>query len=307
MTWLASNALEETHDRRAPPELFEFGKNWSAFLSVLNQQRIAAAEESLQRGLGLADLVGRSFLDVGSGSGLFSLAARRMGARVCSFDQDLQSVACTHELRRRYCPGDPAWRIEQGSVLDEAFMTRLGTFDVIYAWGVLHHTGDLWRALDIVTRSVASGGTLLVALYNDCGRQSARWARLKRLYGRLPRPLKAPYALAVSLPSQLAEFGRAVLAREAGAYLSSWRHPVRDRGMSRWHDIVDWVGGYPYEVARADRVFSFLRERGFDLVGLRLGGGLGCSEYVFERSAGSPAIASAERHGGPARLRPTRT
>jgi 2-polyprenyl-6-hydroxyphenyl methylase/3-demethylubiquinone-9 3-methyltransferase len=135
---------------------------------------------------------------------------------------------------------------------------------------------------------VASGGTLLVALYNDCGRQSARWARLKRLYGRLPRPLKAPYALAVSLPSQLAEFGRAVLAREAGAYLSSWRHPVRDRGMSRWHDIVDWVGGYPYEVATPDEIFDFYHGRGFSLEKMTCGRvGLGCNEFVFRRPPGA--------------------
>jgi 2-polyprenyl-6-hydroxyphenyl methylase/3-demethylubiquinone-9 3-methyltransferase len=303
---VTSGAVVESRSGDATTEpRFEFGQNWARFLSVLSVERIAAAEESLQRSLACGDLVGRRFLDVGSGSGLFSLAARRLGARVCSFDQDPQSVACTRELRCRYCPGDPGWTIERGSVLDEAFMAGLGTFDVIYAWGVLHHTGDLWRALDIVTRRVGPGGALLVSLYNDCGRRSSRWARIKRLYGRLPRPLRGPYALAMSVPSQLAALARAVAAGETRAYVDSWRRAGRDRGMSRWHDIVDWVGGYPYEVARVDRVFSFVRDRGLNLVGLRLGGGLGCSEYVFERPVQAPPDGPAGASGVSPRPTPT--
>src|SRR5918911_286314 len=121
-------------------ERFEFGRNWAKFLALLNEQRIADAENSLRQMLECEDLKGRSFLDIGSGSGLFSLAARRLGARVHSFDYDPHSVACTMELRRRFCPEDAAWTVETGSALDADYLKRLGRFDVVYSWGVLHHT-----------------------------------------------------------------------------------------------------------------------------------------------------------------------
>ena len=126
---------------------FGFGDNWNSFLRVVNDERIEAAAASLAEMLGTHDLNGRRFLDAGSGSGLFSLAARQLGATVYSFDYDRQSVACTAELRRRYFPDDADWIVQEGSVLDTAFLDTLGVFDVVYSWGVLHHTGALWQAI----------------------------------------------------------------------------------------------------------------------------------------------------------------
>lgn len=269
----------------AATERFAFGRNWKKFLSVLDEQRIASAEQSLLRMLGGDNLAGLSFLDIGSGSGLFSLAARRLGARVRSFDYDADSVACTRELKRRYFPADPDWVVTRGSVLDRGFVEALGPFDVVYSWGVLHHTGDLWRALDLSCLPVAPGGRLLVAIYNDAGSQTARWKRIKRMYCRLPEPLRVPFVLAVSAPAEAKALARAIAAGEPGAYVRAWRSSARTRGMSRWHDIVDWIGGYPYEAARADQVFAFCRQRGFVLSGLTTGGGLGCNEFLFERPA----------------------
>src|SRR5262245_45349652 len=122
-------------------ERFAFGKNWQEFLRIIDETRIRQAEDSLAVMLRESTLVGKSFLDIGCGSGLFSLAARRLGARVHSFDFDADSVACADELRRRYFQGDPQWTIEQGSVLDSHYMSALGNFDIVYSWGVLHHTG----------------------------------------------------------------------------------------------------------------------------------------------------------------------
>jgi 2-polyprenyl-3-methyl-5-hydroxy-6-metoxy-1,4-benzoquinol methylase len=269
-----------------PEERFAFGRNWARFLAHLTPGRISAAEESLRQMLQANTLSGRRFLDIGSGSGLFSLAARRLGAEVHSFDYDADSVACTRELRRRYFPGDPLWQVEQGSALDEQYMRSLGTFDVVYSWGVLHHTGDMWRAIELASRAVAPGGQLFIAIYNHVGSQTTRWARIKRVYCRLPRPLQLPFALLVSAPGEAKSLARALVAGRPAAYFQSWssRTP-RTRGMNKWHDLIDWVGGYPYEAARVDEVFDACRQRGFTLERLAAGHGLGCNEFVFRRAA----------------------
>jgi ribosomal protein L11 methylase PrmA len=124
----------ETHTAEiACGERFEFGENWRRFLEHLTSERIAVAEQNLCAMLEIPDLDRQTFIDIGCGSGLFSLAARRLGARVLSFDYDPQSVACTLELRRRYFGGDPDWQIEAGSVLDREYIASLGKFDIVYS------------------------------------------------------------------------------------------------------------------------------------------------------------------------------
>src|SRR5690606_102989 len=137
---------------------------------------------------------GLRFLDIGSGSGLSSLAARRLGARVHSFDYDPESVACTAELRRRFFPGSPDWTVERGSALDAGYLRGLGSFDIVYSWGVLHHTGRMWEGLANAALPVAEGGRLFVAIYNDTGTQSRRWRWIKRTYNQLPRVTRMPFA-----------------------------------------------------------------------------------------------------------------
>jgi 2-polyprenyl-6-hydroxyphenyl methylase/3-demethylubiquinone-9 3-methyltransferase len=265
---------------------FEFGRNWALFLKLLDDNRIAQAERSLQELLGAETLSRRSFLDIGSGSGLFSLAARRLGARVHSFDYDPHSVGCTAELRRRYFPVDGDWTVEQGSALDRTYLESLGRFDVVYSWGVLHHTGDLWQALDNVHPLVKPGGKLVLALYNDAGGRSVVWKRLKQIYLALPKPVRPAFAAITILPGELRMMASAVLKGRPSEYVELWtKYAEIKRGMSRWRDVIDWVGGYPYEYAKVDRVFDFYRERGYRMTRVRCAAGsLGCNEFVFEKA-----------------------
>ena len=277
--------VQGAHQREvARGERFEFGKNWQQFLKILDHTRIEQAEASLSSMLRLPTLTGRTFLDIGSGSGLFSLAARRLGARVHSFDFDADSVACAEELRRRFFPDDAEWTIEQGSVLDHDFVRSLGTFDVVYSWGVLHHTGRMWDAIETACGAVAPGGKLFIALYNDMGTQTSRWRTIKRLYNRIPQALR-PLLTAVAIaPQELKDLARAVAAGQPGRYVKAWT-AHNARGMNRWRDAVDWVGGYPYEVATPESVLDFCRERGFNMTAMKCGGvGLGCNEFVFDRN-----------------------
>jgi 2-polyprenyl-3-methyl-5-hydroxy-6-metoxy-1,4-benzoquinol methylase len=266
-------------------ERFEFGENWRRFLSVLDNTRIEEAERSLEQMLGSGALAGRSFIDVGSGSGLFSLAAMRLGARrVHSLDIDPTSVACTAELKRRYLPAALHWTVERASVLDERHLEALGKWDVVYSWGVLHHTGDIWTAMANVERLVAHRGRLFIALYNDQGLKSRAWRAIKRTYNLLPPRTRPAFVVAVMGPREALAAAIDVARLKPIAYLRRWTDYKRSRGMSRWHDLVDRVGGYPFEVAKPDEVFRFYRDRGFQLVEL-VTRTSGCNEFVFMRAS----------------------
>ena len=255
----------------ASGERFEFGANWQRFLADLSDERIRAAEASLRDWLG-GDLAGQRFLDIGSGSGLFSLAAVNLGATVHSFDFDPASVACTRTLKQRYHPDSERWRIEQGSALDQTFLAGLGEADVVYSWGVLHHTGAMHRAMHNAVARVKPGGRLFIAIYNDQGWISRYWTGVKRLYNR-------------------GGAARAAMIALHTPYLFAARWALRtvtgrgrlERGMSLWHDMIDWLGGYPFEVASPAAVQRFMAERGAALLRCKdCGRRMGCNEFLFE-------------------------
>jgi len=265
-------------------ERFEFGKNWARFLELLDDERIRLAEASLKEMLDRPDLAGLTFVDVGSGSGLFSLAARRLGAKVHSLDYDTNSVACTRELRRRYFPDDADWKVEQGSALDPQYLNSLGQFDIVYSWGVLHHTGSMWPALANVDPMCKPGGQLFIAIYNDQGTPSRRWTTVKKIYNRLPAPLR----FLVTWPCFVMLYWRpivkdTVLRLDPGKVFRDYKGL---RGMSVWTDLVDWVGGYPFEVAKPEELFEFYQKRGYVLTKLKTQGGtMGCNELVFRKES----------------------
>lgn len=268
-------------------ERFGFGKNWSRYLKLVDETRIAEACRSIIQPLGAERLDGLRFLDIGSGSGLSSLAAHRLGATVYSFDYDSDSVACTKAIRKKLGVASPAWKVEQGSALDVIYLASLGKFDIVFSWGVLHHTGDMWKAIENASRAVAPGGRLFISIYNDQGVTSKRWLRIKRMYvngGTIKRPIALAITFAWAWGWQLTRD----FVKLRG--LSTWRN-YSERGMSPWYDLVDWAGGYPFEVAKPEAIFAFLKERGFRLEFLKTcGGGKGCNEFIFVRGEEAGAV-----------------
>ena len=260
---------------------FEFGKNWNKFLKNLDETKIEKAVDSLKEWLNVSDLSGKTFLDIGSGSGLFSLAAKRLGATVHSFDYDPESVECTKILKHRYYPDDPDWTVERGDALDENYLSKYEKHDIVYSWGVLHHTGHMYDALEKAGKLVKDGGILFIAIYNDQGFPTKCWWAVKKAYNFLPGPLKPiiliPCFIRLWGPTTIKDFIRL-------KPFDRWRTYKEERGMSPWRDVVDWVGGWPFEAAKPEEIFDFYHKRGFELEKMyTCAGGHGCNQYVFTK------------------------
>jgi 2-polyprenyl-3-methyl-5-hydroxy-6-metoxy-1,4-benzoquinol methylase len=277
-------------------ERFAFGKNWLRFSRLLTEERINESQNQLSKWLGIDSLAGKTFLDIGCGSGLSSLAAHRLGATIRAFDFDPDSVLCTQEVRKRWGQNSENWTVERGSAIDPTFMGSLGQYDVVYSWGVLHHTGSMYVGLDLAAQRVAPGGLLFVSIYNDQGITSRHWRRLKRLYVASPSFLKTLivlgyityYTMAKGWNILFGSFVRLVTLRNPFTpfldWANEWWNPRYERGMDWWHDVVDWVGGYPFEVAKPEEIFEFFKARGFSLERLHTcGGSLGCNQFVFRK------------------------
>lgn len=257
-------------------ERFAFGKNWRGFSGRLQLQDYLCAKESLEKLI--PDLRNKTFLDIGCGSGLFSIAASALGARkVVGFDVDTEAVETSKKLIEKISQWDgdikkDAIEFKVESILREN--PDLKRYDIIYSWGVLHHTGDMYRAFDIVKNLVTEKGTLVLAIYNKHF-TSPIWKAIKYTYVKSPKIVKQ---IMVFLVMAMKILGVLIILR---------KNPLKkERGMHFYTDIVDWVGGYPYEYASADEVIDFFQSRGFKLKKLvRTKGFTGCNEFVFERQS----------------------
>jgi 2-polyprenyl-6-hydroxyphenyl methylase/3-demethylubiquinone-9 3-methyltransferase len=251
---------------------FTFGENWTRFSRRIDEANVAEAEASLHRLIDMNLLRGCSLVDVGAGSGLFSIAAIRAGAaRVVALDRDQQCLmAIEHNARRFLQPEETArLQVHPWDILHPVPFGE-GPFDVVYAWGSLHHTGAMWQAIANAARLCREGGHLIIAIYNRTP-ASPFWLRIKRLYRGAPRPLEFGMAAALAV-------SRSVLR------LVSGKHPIRTgRGMNVWHDAIDWLGGWPYECATAAEVTSGLARLGFSPVRARVTRRSGCNEFTFQK------------------------
>ena len=277
---------DEATDRAAPaPGAFRFGRNWQRYVSgYLDPDRERIAAESLEELVG--DIHGKTFLDIGSGSGLFSLCAHRAGAsRVVSLDVDPDAVAATRMLHAR--AGSPEeWVVLHRSILDPATVAELDPADIVYSWGVLHHTGDMHTAIRNVAALTAPGGRLAIAIYNRVTARwpdSEMWLRIKRLYNQSPRALQA------TMEAIYATYWFLGRLRNRQNPLRAAREYRKSRGMALWTDVVDWLGGYPYEFATVDEIVAFCeRDCALRRVTIRsvTPSDYGNNEFVFERLPG---------------------
>lgn len=258
---------------------FEFGKNWQLFLKSLTQEKISKSQDSLKDLLKIDNLQDKSFLDIGSGSGLFSLSAYNMGAKVTSFDYDEFSVEATKYTKETFANNDLNWVVKQGDVLDDDYINNLGKYDIVYSWGVLHHTGEMYKALDNASKCVNEGGILVIAIYNT-QLLTPIWKKIKLFYVASPFFIKKLMSYIYTL-----YFSIGLLIADALRIRNPFkRYSNPTRGMSLYTDVVDWIGGYPFETATPEEIFHFYKKRNFVLENIvTVGGRMGCNEFVFKK------------------------
>lgn len=253
--------------------VFDFGENWKKFSDQrLDCKKLDAARASLKSLLKLESLHGISFLDVGCGSGLFSIAAYQLGAiPVMGLDINSECIRVSRQNQEKFVQGAPITFLE-ASILDDDALSLLEQYDVVYAWGSLHHTGAMWDAISKTMSKVKPGGVLTLAIYNR-HLTSPIWKIIKRTYNQMPCWGKRIMSLI---------FGAIIFVAKL---IVTRRNPFsKERGMDFWYDVIDWIGGYPYEYAKPQEVIVFGQSKGFNIANfIPSGVPTGCNEFVFKR------------------------
>jgi SAM-dependent methyltransferase len=237
---------------------FSFGANWRRYAESITDEQIQQARRSLVESFAHHGVAEHDFLDIGSGSGLFSYCAFLERARsILSVDVDPNSIATTEGFVER--AGAPAsWKVQQGSILDDGFRRTIPLADRVYSWGVLHHTGAMWEAVAAALELVAPNGLFCLALYTRPRFLPVHMA-LKRTYNRLPGMVRPALTGGVAC----AKLGKRVFVHRQNPLSYVRGYGRSNRGMSFWRDIEDWLGGLPFEFTSTDEVTRFVERRGF--------------------------------------------
>jgi len=260
---------------------FSFGKNWHKYLKEFyDQDKLNEAIKSLKQFMNIQDFKGKIFLDIGCGTGMFSLAAYKLGAKeLISIDIDPYSVKCCNLLRKK--ENNPSsWKVLEGSILDKNIISQLLKADIVYSWGVLHHTGKMWEAISNTMNLVSPNGLLYIAIYNERqGLMSSKfWLKIKKLYNSVPDAGK----LIMEYLFIIYFFTVGIIKMENR--FKSIKNYKSKRGMSWRRDITDWLGGYPYEFAKAKKIIEFVKKRNFEILNLKnVKNGTGNNEFLFEK------------------------
>lgn len=265
---------------------FSFGKNWGSFIeNHYSEEALEEAIKSLQNLYQSKSLKGKSFMDIGCGSGLFSLAAYYLGAQeIISFDINSDSVSCCRLLWEKVgCP--KSWKIVRGSILDTGFISTLRKADVVYSWGVLHHTGDMWTAINNSFSLVKDDGYFVVAIYNksDAFFGSKYWLMVKRIYNRVPSFAKKlmevlhTFCFVMKGPIRRLSYKKFLKNIE---YIKNYRS---HRGMNWSIDVKDWLGGLPYEYATDYEIKEYCEDNNFETIKINSTPGIACNEFLFKK------------------------
>ena len=259
---------------------FAFGKNWKAYLNVLLKKEnynngIGLAKKDIITFANLKNLKNKTFIDIGCGSGLSSLVARKIGAEVFSLDVDQNSIDCTKFLKSKFFKNDSKWKIKKLSILNSKNIKNIKKHDYVYSWGVLHHTGNLNLALKNTELLCKKNGVIHLALYNDQGRKSKRWLFIKKLYVNNNIIIKKILEIFFYPFFVLKPYLKILFLGQSN---------LRKRGMGHYIDMIDWIGGYPFEPTKPEKIIKFFLDKKYDLINLKTcGAGHGNNEYLFKK------------------------
>lgn len=250
--------------------MFNFGKNWLNYSKTIKDEDLEIMKESLINLIGLENIKDKTFLDIGCGSGLFSIAAKKLRTKkVVGIDILPDSIKSSEENKERF--NVQGIYFKQLSILDNQVKT-LEKFDIVYAWGSLHHTGEIWKAIENTTHCVENNGLLILAIYNKHW-TSPIWKRIKYFYNISPKFIKS-----------IMIFAFYYIIATAKSLVTRKNPFQKKRGMNFYYDIIDWLGGYPYEYASKDKMVDFVDKYGFKLIKFNKAGvPTGCNEFVFKK------------------------